>query len=103
MPAIGDQREIGSPVAGVESDGENPNPNDFELDKIKIKKSVEKMNEKKRLANRARNNKVNTSQMGGLKKDNNSRNGSQNPGGSQNMSANKDKKTKSFNPDQSKK
>lgn len=60
MPAIGDQREIGSPVAAVESDGENEN-NDFELDKIKIKKSVEKLNEKKRLANRARNNKVNTS------------------------------------------
>lgn len=41
--------------------------------------------------------------MGGLKKENNSRNGSQNPGGggSQNMSANKDKSMKMANPDKS--
>lgn len=89
---------------------------DFELDKIKIKKSTE-INEKKRLANRARNSKyidhsicifyhfihydhlncyvciidkVNTSQMGGIKNQQNSRNNSQNPNGSQNASVNKE-------------
>jgi len=50
---------------------------DYELDKVKIKKS-EEINERKRLAKRARNNKVNTSQMGktSIGQNGNSRNGS---------------------------